>query len=293
MHRHIRLRGVCLLAAALALQLAPCTGALAQQPVPQRWQTLGGPAPLLPPPVTTGRHRVGDVELFYAVYGQGDPVVLLHPALGDSEDWNNQVGPLSRDLQVVVVDLRGHGRSTGSDAPFSYPLMAQDVVSLIKALRLKRPAIVGWGDGATVALEIALHHPKRIGRLVAFGLAYDRAGLQPNPDKSATFIDYVHRAQQDDARLSGTPDRFAKTLDQWEALWERGPAYTADDLKSIKVPTTIIAAEKDEWVRPEHMAQAADLIPNARLVMIPGASHFAPWQTPKKVENALRLALTR
>lgn len=287
------MRGIGLLAAALALQPALCPCALAQQPVLERWQTLGEPAPLLPAPVTTGRHKVGGVELFYAVYGQGDPVVLIHPALGGSDDWNNQVGPLSRDFQVIVVDLRGHGRSTGSDAPFSYQLMAGDVVSLIKALRLRKPAVVGWGDGATVALEIALHHPKRIGRLIAFGLAYDRGGLQPNPDKSATFIDYVHRAQQDDARLSGKPDRFLKTLDQWEALWERGPAYSPDELKSIKVPTTIIAAEKDEWVKPEHMADAAGLIPNARLVLIPGASDFAPWQTPTKIENALRLALTQ
>lgn len=280
--------GVCAVAAVATA--APAV-ALAQSLPPQDpWTSLRGTAPL-PPVLKTGRQRVDDVALYYAIYGRGDPVILLHPGLGNADYWANQIGPLSQDFQVIVVDLRGHGRSTGSATPLSYGLMAEDIVSLIKTLKLKEPAVVGWGDGAVVGLEIARRFPKRIGKLVAFGLAYDRSGLQPRPDESATFVDYVHKAQADYVRLGGSPESFTTTLDQLEALWEREPAYTAADLAKVKAPTVIMASQYDEWVKPEHMAQAAQLIPEARMVMIPRTSHFAPWQAPKKFNDALKMML--
>jgi pimeloyl-ACP methyl ester carboxylesterase len=276
-------------AAVLALSVAICGGAFAEEPV-RPWQTLRPTAPLSPP-LKTGRQDVGEVELHYAVYGRGEPVILLHPGLGNGDYWANQVGPLSQEFQVIVVDLRDHGRSTASRGPLSYRLMAEDIVHLIKAQKLKKPAIVGWGDGATVGLELARRYPKRIGKLVAFGMAYDRAGLQPRPDEAATFVDYVMKAQADHARLSGDPASFTATLDKLEALWEREPAYTASDLTGIQVPVVLMAAQYDEWVKTDHMVEAARLIPEARIITLPRTSHFAPWQASRRFNDALRLIL--
>lgn len=270
--------------------LALATPAAAQVSMTEPWASLRGTAPL--PPVTeSGRIDVGDVDLYYAVYGKGRPVVLLHPGLGNADYWSNQIGPLSQDYQVVVVDMRGHGRSTGSDQPLSYGLLADDVLTVIRKLNLKKPVVVGWGDGAITGLELARRHPGRVGKLVAFGLSWDVAGQQPNVDKTLTFVSYVHKTAADYAKVSPQPDKFDRTFHQLEALWLSEPHYTAAQLGDIKVPTAILAAMHDEWVQPDHMEQAAILIPGSQYVFLPAVSHFAPWQAPKTFNDTLRMML--
>jgi len=235
--------------------------------------------------------QVDDVELYYAVYGKGPRVLLLHPGLGHGDYWANQIGPLSQDYEVMVVDLRGHGRSTRSAKPITYELMADDVTYLIRRLHFGEPAVVGWGDGALVGLEMARRHPKRLSKLIAFGMAHDVSGLQPGVDQTPTFIEYVHKTAADYDRLAPAPKDFNATVDQMEALWAASPHYTARDLASVKTPTTIMVAEHDEWVIPEHAEQAAQLIPGAQSVWAPKVSHFAPWQAPKKFNDGLKLIL--
>lgn len=263
---------------------------LAQDARSQPWTTLRQTT-VLPTPVEVGRQKINGVELYYAIYGKGRPVILLHPGLGNGDYWANQVGPLSQDYQVIVVDLRGHGRSTGSDQPLTYELMADDVVRLIKTLNIKQPVIVGWGDGAVVGLEMAMRYPKRIGKLVAFGLTYDVSGQQPGVDQTQTFIDYVHKAVADHRKLSPQPGRSEATFDQLEALWAVAPRHTPADLGKVKTPTAVIAAEYDEWVTIQHMEEAARLLPNSQIVVLPRTSHFAPWQAPKTFNDALKLVL--
>lgn len=277
--------------ALLAGGMAPAVAWARQAARIEPWTTLRGVAPL--PPVTeTGRRKVGDVGLHYAVYGRGAPVILLHPGLGHSDYWANQIGPLSQSRQVIVVDMRGHGRSTGSDRPLSYRLLADDVLSLSRALNLKAPAIVGWGDGAVTGLELARRHPGRVGKLIAFSLTYDVSGQQPGVDQAPTFIAYVHKAAADYERMSPAPNDFDRLFKQLEALWVAEPHYTAEQLAEVKVPVAVLAAQYDEWTRLEHMKEAARLIPDAQIVMLNDVSHFAPWQAPKRFNDVLNLLLT-
>src|SRR3990172_3337142 len=110
-----------------------------------------GPAPL---PVT---HDQGYVEhdgarIWYARYGSGSPVILLHGGLGHSGNWGYQVPMLvSSGHRAVLIDSRGHGRSTRDSRPFTYELMASDVLAVMDALHLERAAVVGWSDGACTA----------------------------------------------------------------------------------------------------------------------------------------------
>ena len=264
--------------------------ALAQLARPEPWKSLRATTPL-PTPVESGRERIGDVELYYAIYGKGQPVIFLHPGLGHADYWANQVGPLSQTHQVVVLDLRGHGRSTRSDKPLSYRLLADDVMKLMQKLHLGASTVVGWGDGAVIGLDLAMRHPGRLKELVAFGVSYDVAGQQPGVDQTPTFIEYVHKTGIDYERLAPPPQDFDVVFKQMEQLWTAEPHYTAEQLRSIKVPTAILAAEYDEWVRFEHAQEAAALIPNAQFVLLSDVSHFAPWQAPKKFNDALKLIL--
>lgn len=289
-----------IISAVLALALAgvaqaqtiqPLTRPAPSAPTPAApWTQLRemGPAPR---PDDTGTIRVGDAEIYYASYGKGRPVVLLHGGLANGDYWASQVGPLSQNYQVIVPDLRGHGRSTRGTRPFTYALLAGDVLQVIQKLHLNRPAVVGWGDGGVVALELAMKHPGRVGELVVFGGNYAVDGLKPGVDQTQTFVEYVHKTAADYQALSKTPGEFDALFRALEAMWAREPAYSAAQLGEIETPTTVVVAEHDEWVRREHSEEMARLIPDAQLVVLPAVSHFAPWQAPKKFNDVVKLLL--
>jgi pimeloyl-ACP methyl ester carboxylesterase len=89
--------------------------------------------------------------------------VLLHGGLSNSDYWGNQIKALAPHHTVIVVDSRGHGRSTRDDRPYGYDLMADDVVALLDTLHIAKADIVGWSDGGILGIDLALRHPDRIG----------------------------------------------------------------------------------------------------------------------------------
>src|SRR5512135_2338854 len=110
-----------------------------------------GAAPL---PVTDSQGYVehDGARIWYAAYGSGAPVILLHGGLGNSGNWGYQVPALLKNgYRALVIDSRGHGRSTRDDQPYSYELMSTDVLAVMDTLDLDRAALVGWSDGACTA----------------------------------------------------------------------------------------------------------------------------------------------
>jgi len=244
------------------------------------WQTLPEPPPM-PPPAESGLAPVNDIEMYYAVYGEGDPVLLIHGGLGHADAWGFQTPALAQDHQVIVADSRGHGRSTRSEQPFGYQLMADDYLALLDHLGVERTALVGWSDGGIIGLDIATRHPERLSALYAFAANYTPDGVKPTVETDPVFGAYVERAAADYARLSPTPDEFDAFVEQIGQMWASQPNYTAEQLRAIPVRTVIFAGEHDEAIKPEHTAEMADLIPGARLEIMPDASHFAMWQQPE------------
>src|SRR3984885_11503136 len=101
-------------------------------------------------------------RIWYADYGAGSPVILLHGGLGNSGNWGYQVPALvASGYRAVVIDSRGHGRSTRDRRPFTYELMASDVLAVMDALQLEQAGLVGWSDGACTALILAAQAPER------------------------------------------------------------------------------------------------------------------------------------
>jgi pimeloyl-ACP methyl ester carboxylesterase len=109
------------------------------------WQTLP-PTPVPVPGEHTGHAKVNGITLYYATIGHGSPVVLLHGGLSNSDYWGNQIKALAPRHTVIVMDSRGHGRSTRDARPYGYDLMADDVVALLDTLQIAKA--VGWSDGA-------------------------------------------------------------------------------------------------------------------------------------------------
>lgn len=245
-----------------------------------RWMTLP-PTPSLPKAAESGLAPVNGIHIWYAVFGAGEPVVLLHGGLGNSNYWGNQVSELARHYKVVVMDSRGHGRSTRNTEPFGYDLMASDVLGLLDGLRIQKAAIVGWSDGAIIGLDIAIHHPERLSKLFAFAANSDPGGVK-DVNRSPVFTAFIARAGREYAELSPTPREYNTFLAQIERMWAVEPHFTAAQLGAIRVPVRIADADHDEAIRRENTLFMADHIPGSCLLIEPGVSHFSMLQDPEQ-----------
>jgi pimeloyl-ACP methyl ester carboxylesterase len=271
---------------AVALALAAVTFASARADTP-RWKTLS-PPPAMPTPAASGNVRIGDVTLHWAAYGDADapPVVLLHGGMGSGDDFANQVPALAPHLRVIVVDSRGHGRSTRGASGISYHLMGEDLVALLDHLAIARAALVGWSDGGIVALDVAIHHPDRVTQLVVTGTNYARSGARP-AGKGTPFDAYYARCLVEYKRLAPDPEQLTAFRRDLRAMWRREPAYTRDQLRAITAPLLVIHGARDEIIKKSHVIVMNELVPDARLVVVEDASHFVMWQDPAAFNQAL------
>ncbi len=242
----------------------------------------------IPLPVTDD-HGVVDhdgARVWYATYGSGTPVILLHGGLGHSGNWGYQVPALvDAGYRAVVIDTRGHGRSTRDERPFTYELLASDVLAVMDHLGLERAALVGWSDGACTALILADTAPERVSGVFFFACNMDPSGTKEfelTPVVDRCFSRHV----KDYAQLSPTPDQFEAFTEAVGLMQRTQPNYSADDLAKIRVPVTVVQAEHDEFIKLEHAEYLAQTIPGASLVILPDVSHFAPLQRPDQFNQA-------
>ena len=231
-------------------------------------------------------------RIWYATFGSGAPVILLHGGLGHSGNWGYQVPMLvGSGYRAVLVDSRGHGRSTRDPRPFTYELMASDVLAVMDALHLEKAAVAGWSDGACIALVLAMQTPARIAGVFFFGCNMDPSGTkeiaQPDPVLDRCF----GRHARDYAELSATPDQFKAFADAVGLMMKTEPNYSARDLADIPVPVAIVQSEHDEFIKLEHAEYLARSIPGSELIILPGVSHFAPLQRPEQFNGVLRAFL--
>jgi pimeloyl-ACP methyl ester carboxylesterase len=248
-----------------------------------QWMQLP-PTPTLPKALHSGYAPVNGIKIWYAVFGHGKPVIMLHGGLGNSNYFGNQVPVLAKRYEVIVMDSRGHGRSTRNAEPYGYDLMSSDVVALMDYLKIQKAAIVGWSDGAILGLDIAMHHPERVSKLFAFAANSDPNGVS-DISKSVVFNDYIARTQKEYEKLSPTPTEYNAFLDQIGKMWASQPNWTAADLKKITTPTWIVDADHDEAIKRENTEFMAANIPNAGLLIQPEVSHFSFLQDPQQFNN--------
>jgi pimeloyl-ACP methyl ester carboxylesterase len=271
-------RPTVLLAGALCLAILPTRVATAADP---RWTTIPQ-SPPLPVPLTSGYVPVNGIRMFYAEFGHGPPLLLLHGGLANSNYWGYVVPILVRHhYRVIVVDSRGHGRSTRTSQPYSYDLMADDVIKALDYMKVGRVDLVGWSDGGIIGLDIAMHYPERLRRLYAYGANADPSGVK-DVSANATFRRYLEQTRSDYRALSQTPQDYEGFLAQIETMWARQPEFTAAELAHIRVRTAIVDGAHDEAIKPAHTEYLARVIPGAELIILPDVSHFGMLQNPRE-----------
>jgi pimeloyl-ACP methyl ester carboxylesterase len=247
------------------------------------WQMLPD-TPTLPQPDRSGYAPVNGVRIWYAIYGKGDPVILLHGGLANSNYWGNQIPVLAKEYQVIVMDSRGQGRSTRNDKPYGYDLMATDVIGLMDFLKIKQAAIIGWSDGAIIGLDLAIHYPHRLTKLFAFGANSNPEGVVGD---NGPITNAVSREQLEYEKLSSTPTKYIEQLTQVRKMWATQPNFTEVQLNGITIPTWIVDGDHDEVIKRENTEFMARAIPNAGLLLLPEVSHFAFLQDPEMFNQAV------
>lgn len=256
----------------------------------ERWQTLP-PTPSLPAGTVGHRAMINGARLWYAEWGtrnRGVPVLLLHGGPANSNYFGLLIPALVRHgYRVIAMDSRGQGRSGRAPGPITYHMMANDVVGLLDLLHVRQVSLVGWSDGGIIGLDLAINHPERLHRLFAFGANADAAGVYENAGQAPLLIAFETRAKEEYRQLSPTPGDWESFDAVMNHMWLTEPDFTPEQLRSIRVPTTIADGEYEALIKPAHTRYLAATIPGAKLVILPDVSHFAMLQDPTAFNAAV------
>ncbi|GII32502.1 alpha/beta fold hydrolase [Planotetraspora mira] len=253
---------------------------------------------------TAGSGRYADVNgvnLYYETYGTGSPMVLLHGGLGSGEMFGPIIPILADHHQVILVDLQGHGRTADVDRPLDIRLMADDVAALIDHLGLRKPAVVGYSLGGGVALQVAIRHPEKVGRLVAASAHVSRDAIYPEMlqqqgQVSGAAAEFMKETPMYELyqRVAPHPEHFPRLLDKiGEAMAQ--DFDLSEDVRGLQVPTLVVAADAD-MAPPSHYVEVFKLLDGGlrdggwqgearpkgghALAILPGLTHYDIFLSP-------------
>lgn len=225
-----------------------------------------------------------DIQLAYTEKGQGKPLLLLHGNGEDGSYFVHQIEYFARTRRVIALDTRGHGKSPRGEAPFTIRQFAEDLRCFLEEKGISRTDLLGFSDGANIALVFALRYPERVDRLILNG-----ANLNPKGVKATVQLPIVLGYK--------LASRFAKKSPQARAnaellgLMVNDPNIPVERLKSVRARTLVIAGTRD-MIREAHTRQICDGIPEAELVLLPG-DHFIAAKHPEEFNRAVAAFLER
>jgi pimeloyl-ACP methyl ester carboxylesterase len=236
----------------------------------------GENVPTLPSkPLESGHAPVNGIEMYYEVHGRsgGVPLVLLHGGGSTIEVTFGRVLPVfARSRKVIAVEEQGHGRTTDREGPVTFESSADDVAALLGYLKVGEADLFGFSNGASVALQVAIRHPRFVRRLVFASSMTRRDGAPPEFWEAMEKADFSNMPQPlKNAFLRVAPDpRRLETMHDKDAARMRSFEGIPDELlRSVREPTLIVLGDRDV-VTPEHALELTRLIPDARLLILPG-----------------------
>lgn len=171
-------------------------------------------------------------------------------------------------------------------SPLSYAQLADDVLALLDLLGIERAHLVGWSDGGIIGIDLALRHPERLRKVVAFGANAELGGYRADTGDEGVII-YAFGAHNDSdyVRLSPAPECHKAMVVALRQMWEMEPAYSADTLRTITTPFLIMAGA--EIIAEAHTRYLAETIPGAKLALLPNCGHFGHMQEPEAFNAAM------
>lgn len=227
--------------------------------------------------------------IHYQVVGLGPPLVLLHGGLSSSLDWYLVLPKLSKRFQLVLIDFRGHGRSTFGKKKLSYRSHAEDVIAALDVLKIAVTDVAGWSDGGITGLMLARDYPHRIKRIVAISANIDTDGLtdvakrkietsQTRPKITLGMLLYKIRSTE--------PERWAELWRTVAGSWLKPSGISMNELRGIEAKTLLVIGSRDD-VSVEHTGAIASNIPLANIVVLDKVSHTVPQSARNSVVKLL------
>lgn len=222
--------------------------------------------------------QVNGIKMYYEIHGTGHPLVLIHGGGSTMHTSFGKIMPqLAKTHMVIAVDLQNHGRTSARDIPETFEQDADDVAELLKQLSIKGADVMGFSNGGSTTLQLAIRHPELVHKLVAISALYKRSGTFP------WFWDFINKADlssmpqiykdvylgipgNTQAGLQNMQDKDAKRMQTFKD-------WNTDDIKAIQAPTLVVVSDQDV-ITPEHAIELSRLLPHGRLTIMPG-SHGA------------------
>lgn len=213
------------------------------------------------------------VTLYYEIYGDGEPLLLIHGDGGSIGTLAAQIEFFKTHRRVIVMDSRDQGRSSDSAAPLTYERMTDDLGALLDHLRAGPVDILGWSDGGIEALLMGSRHPDKVKKLVAMAANLSPDAVYPETDK--LWNDLI-AAIPPDARKTPQGQRDVKVA----TIMLTEPHIDLALLKTVTAPTLILSGDHD-LIRLQHTIALFEALPNAELAVFPNSTHMVPYDDPK------------
>lgn len=248
----------------------------------------------------SARIRANGIELYYETHGDGPPLLMLHGGVNPSDMFGAPLDAMAKTHKVIALHLRGHGFSSDADAPWSYELMADDVAAFLGELGIERIDMMGWSLGGGVALQTAIRHPERVGKLVIVSMNVRAEGNFP--EIQAEFDEMPGKAAEYAKGIAQSPLVELYPDVDWESMMRKtgemnqGPYDWSADVASIAAPALLIFSDAD-MMHPEHIVEIYKLLGGGtrdagidgsrrpslnQLAIIPGTTHYDLMLTATK-----------
>lgn len=202
------------------------------------------------------------IKLYYQEKGKGFPLVLLHGNNSSSNYFKKQIEYFSKKYRVIAIDTRGHGKSPRGEKPFTMNQFVEDLNNLLEDLKIDKMILLGFSDGANIAMKYALKYQEKLKSLILVGGNIQKNGLKLNfilPVEIGYIVSKFF------------PKRVKKSREML-GLMIHDPNIKPNELNKIKVPTLVMAGTKD-IVKESHTKLITNNIPDSKLVIIEG-NHF-------------------
>ena len=209
-------------------------------------------------------------KMYYEVYGQGEPLLIIHGNGGEINNFRYQIPFFAKKYQVILADNRSHGKSVDLRDSLSYNLMTDDLNALLDSLHKDSCYVIGWSDGGIEGLLLAMNYPKKVKKLAV-------TGANLIPDAGLAIDDWVAKDLDNNidslAKLPANEEN--KKLLKLARMMVREPHISHDDLLKINCPTLVIGGDQDVIV-PRHILEIAENIKKANLWILPNSGHSTP-----------------